>query len=297
MAWTYIDPNTYGEEDVYKRLQHSAIMANSIGTTMDGYIEIAEALNGDLSNAIEDIRDSVLALLGDLGVDFAAPGLDTTTTFTAPTAPTIGSLPTTPTAPAIGSVLDTAAYSGAFALARDAALAVENADLWAAETGAAANGIGMPQASMLAVQSQVRQKKRQAVSEAALSQATLQATHLREDIRWSYEQRIAYYRDTASVIVETFKGEIEGYQAKLSAEAGKQTWKAEQNVTELRRAELASEYASRIQDLASRLALQAQTAFAAALAEQFKAWLSAASYSLGASTTVDGLTTTVQNPL
>jgi hypothetical protein len=272
-------------------------MANSIGNTMDGFVAIAEALNGDLSNAIEGMRDSLLAILGDLGVDFAATGLDTTTTFTAPTAASIGTLPGAPTAPTTGAILDTAAYSGAFALARDAALAVETADLWTVETGAAANGIGLPAAVVLAAQSQIRQKKRQAISEAALTQATLQASHLREDTRWSYEQRLAYYKDTASVALETFKSEIEGYQAKLSAEAGKLTWKAEKNTTELKRAELVSEYASRIQDLAAKLALQAQTAFAAALAEQFKAWLSAASYSLSASTNVDGMTTTVQNPL
>lgn len=297
MTWTTIDPNAYGSEDVYKRLQHSAIMANSIGTTMDGFIAIATALNGDLSDAIEGMRDSLLTVLGDLGVDFTAPGLDTATSFTAPTTATIGTLPTAPTAPTTGAILDAAAYSGTFALARDAALAVETADIWQVETGAAANGIGLPIAALLAGKAKAQQVKRQAISEAAMTQATLQASHLREDTRWSYEQRLAYYKDTASVVLETFKSEIEGYQAKLAAEAGKLTWKAEKNATELKRAELVSEYAARIQDLAARLSLQAQTAFAAALAEQFKAWLAAASYSVSASTNVDGMTTTIQNPL
>lgn len=297
MTWTTIDPNAYGSEDVYKRLQHSAIMANSIGSTMDGFIALASALNADLSGAIEGMRDSLLAILGDLGVDVVTTGLDITTTFTAPAPATRGLLPDVPTAPTTGAILDTAAYTGTFALARDAALAVETADLWAVETGAAANGIGLPVAAILAAQSQIRQKKRQAVSEASLTQATLQATHLRDDTRWSYEQRLAYYKDTAAVVLDTFKAEIEGYQAKLAAEAGKLTWKSEKNITELKRAELVSEYAARVQDLAARLALQAQTALAAALAEQFKAWLAATSYSLSAGTNVDGMTTTIQNPL
>jgi hypothetical protein len=228
--------------------------------------------------------------------------------------------------------LDDAAYTGAFALARNAALAQEQRDRWLASEQAAANGIGLPSAASQAMLQQSAAARQQATQRAALEQATLKANHLREDKRWAYEfsltvwsaveqNKLALYREAVSawraqvekwvqdntlalsitsqelqnwqVVQQTtlarLQSEIAILQQKLASEAQKLQWKQDKNATELDRAKFDTESAIKIQEFATTIGQQALLAYAGALAEQFKAWLAAVHYTVGASGSINNL--------
>lgn len=124
--------------------------------------------------------------------------------------PSVADLPTqqaAPTAPGTDPVLNPAAYTDAFRLARSAALQAEGRALWDAERGAAANGLGLPFAAAQAAMAQARQARQQALSEAALTQAQRQAEHQREDARWGVEQRLAYWGAIEDRVVQRWQTE------------------------------------------------------------------------------------------
>ena len=349
MAWTNL-PTAEGSYSL-----NGNIMANSLGSTMDDILDEADSINSALSAAIASLESDTQTNITGLGVDFS-PTLDTITAFSPPSVPTVPALadapddpdaltafnvvvptaPTpaaTPTAPGTSTtLLDDAAYTGAFALARNAALAQEQRDRWLASEQAAANGIGLPSAASQAMLQQSAAARQQATQRAALEQATLKANHLREDKRWAYEfsltvwsaveqNKLALYREAVSawraqvekwvqdntlalsitsqelqnwqVVQQTtlarLQSEIAILQQKLASEAQKLQWKQDKNATELDRAKFDTESAIKIQEFATTIGQQALLAYAGALAEQFKAWLAAVHYTVGASGSINNL--------
>ena len=71
---------------------------------------------------------------------------------------------------------------------------------------------------------------------------------------------------------------LQGYQANLQREAEKRAWWSTGNDAQLRKSEATAADARALQEIALKTGQDAITAYAAALAEQFKALLAAASY-------------------
>jgi hypothetical protein len=267
-------------------------VANSVGASLDGFVDTATSLNDDLSAAITALRDDLLDSIDNIAATFNVT-LDTTTAFSAPTALTTPTIGTTPTGPSTsGQLLDDTAYTNAYALARDDALATQGADTWEAENAAAASGIGLPSATILAMKSRIQQARRQATSGAALAQATAKAQHLRDDRQFAYTYAIQVYQAESQAILSKFTGEIQNYQQRLAEQAQRLQWKENANSTELERGRLNSEDQRKLQEYAVTIGQQASIAYAAALAEQFKAWLGAASYSARTDASINNATYT-----
>jgi hypothetical protein len=155
-----------------------------------------------------------LATIPSIGT---APDPGTVPTWTAPTG-LLGSIPSitafsktqaaAPDGPSPGNtLLSDAAYTGAFALARDAALQEEQRALWDASHAAAANGIGLPLASKQAALRRAQVARQQAISRAASEQATLKASHLRDDEKWAYEQQLRYWLEERKLELEQWMQE------------------------------------------------------------------------------------------
>lgn len=284
MAWTSL-PTTEGTYSL-----NGNILANSVGTSLDDMLDEANTINSALSTAITELKTQLHTDVSGLTTNFS-PSLDTTTVFSSPTTPTAPTLDAAPTAPTVGTtLLDEAAYSGAFALARDALLEEEQRALWDAAAGAAANGIGLPSSVSQGMILQSEQARRQGTSKVALEQATLKAGHLREDLKWQYTQQLDYYKEKSSVVLAAFAQQIALLQASLAKEAEKRQWKTAANQTELERAKIATESSLQLQQFAVKISQDAALAYAGALAEQFKAWLAAVHFQASASAPVDNAT-------
>lgn len=238
MAWTSL-PTTEGSFSL-----NANILANSVGGSLDDMLDEANSLSAALSTAISDIATNFEASIGSLTVSFV-PVLDTTTSFTAPTLPTVPSLPDVPTfadapdapadatvlsltlgsAPTVsatpdapdtdGMLLDATAYTGAFDLGRNNALQSEQLARWRANQGAAASGIGLPLAAQLSANINAEQERKEVVGRIAQEQATLQASHLREDRRFAYTQALAVWQANEQAKVAAYQAEVQKFSEEL----------------------------------------------------------------------------------
>lgn len=360
MAWITLPIENIVGDDLSANM-----LANSVGTSLDDMLTIALGINSQLSTGIEAIKtawDDALAALSNtysltLGTNtYTAPTSSTSapdysasfesaiTLGIAPTmapAPTVGALSaiaTAPTAPSVGGILTTE-YANAYALARQQALDDEANDVWQASFGAAASGRGLPLAAQQVAVQQAAVRRLKAISTAALDASRLQASHLREDTRWSYEQRLAYWakieeatlqhwKTEQSVAVELWaqkvEADIKAYQSlsgitisktqasaailaqRYAAEtarfgaliqnlelglrevAEKRQWFAADGELKVKDAMARAQDAREIQKILVETGEKAVYAYAAALAEQMKAWLSALSYQVQAQTSIRG---------
>jgi hypothetical protein len=232
MAWTNL-PTSEGAYSL-----NGNIMANSLGSTMDDILDEATSLSSALSAAITAMKNDTQTNISDLTSAFA-PTLDTLTAFVPPTIPTVPTLadapadpsavttfnvvvptaPTpeaTPSAPGVDTtLLDDAAYTGAFDLGRNAALSQEQRGLWLASEQAASNGIGLPMAASQALIQQVTAERQQAIQRAASEQATLKAQHLREDKRFAYEFSLTLWSAVEQNKLGIYREQVSAWRAQV----------------------------------------------------------------------------------
>ena len=257
--------------------------ANAIGASSDDVLNLA---TGSILIKYENSIDALEAAF-----DAAIAALSTTyaVTLVPPnyTAPTVPSAPSNfPTAPTVGvTVLDVAAYEQAFQIANENLLGQKIARDWQISTGSAADGIGLPSTRKAAALLQSSIEYQQSSQAVALEQSRLQAEHLREDTRWSYEQRLAYWQ-------QEFAATADLLRIKLAEQAEARGWWDADNRLKLMKAAEAAQDNRALQgvlvDQGSRLAL-AETG---AWAEMFKALLSAVNWTLSASASITNETYT-----
>lgn len=280
-SWPYIDPNAYGDNDLYKNIQHSTVVANAIGGMAADAITEAQGVSRALTDAIAAIREQAENDVDALNFEFQ-PNLDTATQLERPPLPPLPTLPQLPTfgpapaaplaeasalteavtalgaAPEIdaagapgappdgpetdGTLLSDAAYSGAWALLRDAALQAETAELWSAGIGVKANGIGLPFPAQQALEQQARQRRAQTIQQAAAEQAQRKASDLREDRRFAYTQALEVYRQKAAAWQATEQAKVAAFGVAVQKfEAQLRAW-IEEHGTKLRVSEQALKY-------------------------------------------------------
>jgi hypothetical protein len=228
-------------------------MVNSLGHTLDAFAVMAKGVHAQLGPAIEDIRtvfdDAVAAYVATYACTLVA------SPYVALTAPSMPS----------GPLLNTQAYTDAFALSQDAALQARDLALWDAGTGAAAGGMGLPYAAQQASIRQINQKYAQDINTAALTQSALQASHQREDLRIYYTQKLDEFKAQLAERDEAYK-----------------FWDAD-NKNLLEKAEKMAADARAIQALLVAALEKTVYAYAGALAEHLKALLAAVNYNMSAS--------------
>jgi hypothetical protein len=287
MAWTPL-PEDEGEGTF---VFPARILANNLGRTMDDMLDVALRINRALDDAIESLRDQALESMEGLTLTFN-PSLATSDVFS-PTSPlSIPGAISAPAMPAVGRVIDATAYDLAFARAEGAALRQEVLERHQAEKGAAANGIGLSMPMHRAMQDAAAMRRAQVVNEAALAQSIQQTADERDDTKWSYETRLAYWRDRSSNIIQRFQMSVEQSQQHLAQQMERRAWIDMANTREMRRAELEALDAREVQKIIIGLYNETALNYTNALAEQFKAFLAAVSYSLSSGSTVTGSTYT-----
>jgi hypothetical protein len=232
---------------------------------------------------------------------------------TIPPAPTLATLPavgTAPTAPNPATpLLSDAAYLDAFALLRNAALETEAHDLLAMSMESSAWGEGLPYAAQQAAIVQIQQARSLEVSKAGLALSQKKASDLREDRRWAYEQQLAYWKEietfllarweattktdlavwgeTVRVSTVQFTNDLALITSKLAdAKLGLDSWSAT-NKGNLEKAKDSADAALRLQTEMVRTTAEYVFAVAGAKAQEFQAWLSAASVRLSGSAAAD----------
>lgn len=291
--------------------------SNNLGQLMDSLAVVAMDINSKLTPAILDIKSSFDDAVDTYTTTYAvvlngSPYSPADISFSLPVLPAkpnmtaLGTQAAAPSAPSPDvRLLDEAAYTGAFALAREAAEQEAIQALWEVGAGAAAGGVGMPYAAKLGAVDQVAQKRAQAIQTAALTQATKMADDLSRDKKWAYEQQLVYWVQVHASLLDwwtkentlrttiwiqeakakqdQFASELTGIAMRLKQqEVAFQYWEAV-NKNELEKADKIAADARAVQALIVATAEKAIFAYAGALAEQLKAYLQAVNYSLSAS--------------
>jgi hypothetical protein len=240
-------------------------IANSVGLSLDTLLDKALSEGRELESAINGMRNQLTTDIGALYSAFAG-------VFAPQNIPSAPSTTTKPGAPDLAPVLDAAAYSGAFSLAHNANLLEQQQALWDSEQGAAANGVGLPTPAKQAMAMRARQLRRQATSRIAAEQAQLQAAHVRDDMKWAYEQRLNHWIEENRTTLAQFAAHIQRLQTHLASEAQRLQWESAKDASE-----------RSLMELALKISQDALLAYVGARAEYAKSLFATVSYSASTS--------------